>query len=113
MNDLLKGLLSPDDDGRAFADAVLLRAAGALHRRRATAEAAGSQAWAWLAAWARPWDHRGDRRLGAGHRPSRPAARRAGEHGAAEPHGGPDGRQHGDGVRPRRNLGELGSTDVQ
>jgi hypothetical protein len=55
MNDLLKGLLSPDDDGRAFADAVLLRAAGALHRRRATAEAAGSLAWAWLAAWARPW----------------------------------------------------------
>jgi len=55
MNDLLKRLLSPDDDGRAFTDAVLLRAAGALHRRRAAADAAGSQAWTWLAAWARPW----------------------------------------------------------
>lgn len=55
MNDLLKRLLSPDDDGRAFADAVLLRAAGALHRRRGAADTAGSQAWTWLAAWARPW----------------------------------------------------------
>jgi len=54
MNDLLKGLLSPDDDGRAFTDAVLLRAAGALHRRRTAAEG-GGLAWTWLEAWARPW----------------------------------------------------------
>jgi hypothetical protein len=55
MNDLLKQHLSPDDDGRAFADAVLLRAAGALHRRRAAHESAGSRPWASLEAWARPW----------------------------------------------------------
>jgi hypothetical protein len=55
MNDLLKRMLSPDDDGRAFTDAVLLRAAGALYRRRARAGSAGGQAWAWLEAWARPW----------------------------------------------------------
>jgi Na+/H+-dicarboxylate symporter len=54
MNDVLKRLLSPDDDGRAFTDAVLLRAAGALHRRR-TAGATGGLAWTWLEAWARPW----------------------------------------------------------
>jgi hypothetical protein len=53
MNDLLKRLLTPDDDGAAFTEAVLLRAAGALHRRR-TAAAAGP-AWTWLEAWARPW----------------------------------------------------------
>jgi hypothetical protein len=56
MNDLLKRHLSPPDDGRAFTDAVLLRAAGALHRRRAAAEARGQvPAWTMLAAWARPW----------------------------------------------------------
>jgi hypothetical protein len=55
MNDLLKRHLSPEDDGRAFADAVLMRAAGALHRRRAAHELAGSPPWAWLEAWARPW----------------------------------------------------------
>jgi hypothetical protein len=56
MNDELKKLLEPDDDGRAFTDAVLLRAAGALHRRRTAAEAAAQPpAWDWLAAWARPW----------------------------------------------------------
>ena len=55
MNDQLKLLLSPADDGRAFVDAVLLRAAGALHRRRTAAEAAGDVAWTWLEAWARPW----------------------------------------------------------
>src|SRR5437868_14812017 len=56
MNDELKKLLEPDDDGRAFTDAVMLRAAGALHRRRtAAADAAQPPAWAWLAAWARPW----------------------------------------------------------
>ncbi|HVM44199.1 MAG TPA: hypothetical protein VMT77_11845 [Gemmatimonadales bacterium] len=54
MNDDLKLLLAPADDGRAFTEAVLLRAAGALHRRRA-AGAAGTVAWTWLEAWARPW----------------------------------------------------------
>ena len=55
MNELLKRHLSPDDDGRAFTDAVLLRAAGALHRRRGAAARGGSPAWTTLAAWARPW----------------------------------------------------------
>jgi len=55
MNDLMRRLLSPEDDGRAFTDAVLMRAAGALHRRRAAAEGADGQAWTWLEAWARPW----------------------------------------------------------
>jgi hypothetical protein len=56
MNDLLKRFLSPDDDGRAFTDAVLLRAAGALHRRRAAAADTGRRlGWTWLEAWARPW----------------------------------------------------------
>ena len=56
MNDLLKAMLSPDDDGRAFTDAVLLRAAGALHRRRAAAVGREeSPAWRTLEAWARPW----------------------------------------------------------
>ena len=53
MNDLLKRLLTPDDDGAAFTEAVLLRAAGALHRRRTAA--ADGPAWSWLEAWARPW----------------------------------------------------------
>ncbi len=53
---LLREALGPDDDGRAFTEAVLLRAAGALHRRRAAA-AAGSDApvFGWLERWARPW----------------------------------------------------------
>ncbi len=56
MNDRLRRYLSPDDDGRAFTDAVLLRAAGALHRRRTAAgPRAESPAWNTLAAWARPW----------------------------------------------------------
>jgi len=55
MKDLLKMHLAPEDDGRAFTDAVLLRAAGALHRRRAAQLAADGAPWAWLAAWARPW----------------------------------------------------------
>jgi ABC-type phosphate transport system auxiliary subunit len=56
MKKLLKMHLSPQDDGRAFTDAVLLRAAGALHRRQAAAQLAAEGApWAWLAAWARPW----------------------------------------------------------
>jgi len=55
MNDVLKRLLDPDDDGRAFTDAVLLRAAGALHRRRTARAAAVTEPWASLEAWARPW----------------------------------------------------------
>jgi hypothetical protein len=56
MNDQLKRYLSPDDDGRAFIEAVLLRASGALHRRRAAAERPSEgPAWRCLEAWARPW----------------------------------------------------------
>ena len=55
MHDLLKNALTPDDDGRAFTDAVLMNASGALHRRRAAAEAAELPAFDWLARWARPW----------------------------------------------------------
>lgn len=55
MNDPLRRHLSPEDDGRAFTDAVLLRAAGALHRRRVAHESVESQPWGWLEAWARPW----------------------------------------------------------
>ncbi|HEY2806099.1 MAG TPA: hypothetical protein VGI92_09600 [Gemmatimonadales bacterium] len=53
MKDLLEHL-TPDDDGRAFTEAVLLRASGALHRRRA-AQTAQRPALEWLAQWARPW----------------------------------------------------------
>jgi hypothetical protein len=55
MKNLLTIHLSPADDGRAFTDAVLLRAAGALHRRRTAVLAGEGAPWAWLAAWARPW----------------------------------------------------------
>ena len=55
MNELLRRHLEPDDDGRAFTEAVLLRAAGALHRRRAAQEAAEALPWTALEAWARPW----------------------------------------------------------
>ncbi|MGD0990906.1 MAG: hypothetical protein ABR998_00360 [Gemmatimonadales bacterium] len=55
MNDLLKQYLEPDDDGRAFTDAVLLRAAGALHRRHTAHETAAALPWTALEAWARPW----------------------------------------------------------
>jgi len=55
MKDLLKMHLAPEDDGRAFTDAVLMRAAGALHRRRTAHETTESPAWSWLEAWARPW----------------------------------------------------------
>ncbi len=55
MNDLLRRHLEPDDDGRAFTDAVLLRAAGALHRRHAAHEAVVMRPWSALEAWARPW----------------------------------------------------------
>jgi hypothetical protein len=55
MNDLLRRHLEPDDDGRAFTDAVLLRAAGALRRRQTAGESATALPWAALEAWARPW----------------------------------------------------------
>jgi hypothetical protein len=55
MDELLKRLLTPDDDGRAFTEAVLLRASGALHRRGQAAAGAAVPAWAWLERWARPW----------------------------------------------------------
>jgi hypothetical protein len=55
MNDRdLRDLLGPDDDGRGFTEAVLLRAAGALHRRR-TAAAQNVPAFGWLERWAQPW----------------------------------------------------------
>jgi hypothetical protein len=54
MNDQLRDALTPADDGRAFTDAVLLQASGALHRRRAAA-ADQVPALDWLASWARPW----------------------------------------------------------
>jgi hypothetical protein len=55
MDELLKRLLTPDDDGRAFTEAVLLRASGALHRRGQAAAAAEAPAWALLERWAHPW----------------------------------------------------------
>jgi hypothetical protein len=55
MNATLKRLLEPPDDGRAFTEAVLLRATGALHRRRAAHEGADALPWTALEAWARPW----------------------------------------------------------
>ena len=55
MKDLWGSHLTPDDDGRAFTEAVLLQASGALHRRRAAAEAAQTPPIDWLARWARPW----------------------------------------------------------
>ncbi len=53
MKERLRDLLTPADDGRGFTDAVLMRASGALHRRRQGAEA--EPVWTWLGAWARPW----------------------------------------------------------
>jgi hypothetical protein len=55
MKDLLRSLLTPADDGRAFADAVLLRASGALHRRHQATEAATEPVWGLLERWAHPW----------------------------------------------------------
>lgn len=56
MKDLLMRYLTPDDDGRAFTEAVLLRASGALDRRRlAAAGAAALPLWGLLERWARPW----------------------------------------------------------
>jgi hypothetical protein len=53
MDERLRDLLTPADDGRGFTEAVLMRASGALHRRRQHAEA--EPVWTWLGAWARPW----------------------------------------------------------
>jgi hypothetical protein len=55
IKDHLLRLLTPDDDGRAFVDAVLLSASGALHRRRTAAQAPALPPLAWLERWARPW----------------------------------------------------------
>ncbi len=55
MKDDLKRLLDPGDDGSAFTEAVLIKASGALYRRRAGASAMRSNARDWLEAWARPW----------------------------------------------------------
>ena len=54
MKDMLGRFLTPDDDGRAFTEAVLIRASGALHRRRAGGAAEGVL-WEMLERWARPW----------------------------------------------------------
>lgn len=45
--------LTPGDDGRGFAEAVLLRASGALARRRAAVTEGPT--WSLLEFWARPW----------------------------------------------------------
>jgi len=54
MKEPLRDLLTPADDGRGFTDAVLMRASGALHRRRQRSDAT-EPVWSWLGAWARPW----------------------------------------------------------
>lgn len=54
MKNELRKILEPGDDGRAFTEAVLLQASGALYRRRQNAEAS-TQTWGWLERWARPW----------------------------------------------------------
>lgn len=55
MKDMLRRSLTPDDDGRAFTEAVMLRASGALHRRRQAAAAGEEPVLGLLAQWARPW----------------------------------------------------------
>jgi hypothetical protein len=53
MDEHLKRFLTPEDDGRAFTEAVLFRASGALARRRqAVVE---GPTWSLLEVWARPW----------------------------------------------------------
>jgi len=54
MKDELRELLTPADDGRGFTEAVLMRASGALHRRRQHAEG-DAEVIGWLGSWARPW----------------------------------------------------------
>jgi len=53
MDEHLKRFLTPADDGRAFTEAVLFRASGALARRR-QADVEGPT-WSLLEVWARPW----------------------------------------------------------
>lgn len=53
MDEHLKRYLTPGDDGRAFLEAVLFRASGALARRRQAAEEGPT--WSLLEVWARPW----------------------------------------------------------
>ena len=53
MDEHLRRHLTPPDDGRGFAEAVVFRASGALARRRqAVAE---GPTWSILEFWARPW----------------------------------------------------------
>jgi len=54
MKEQLRNLLTPADDGRGFTEAVLMRASGALHRRR-QAGSGDEPVLGWLGAWARPW----------------------------------------------------------
>jgi hypothetical protein len=54
MKEHLRDMLTPADDGRGFTEAVLMRASGALHRRRQHADG-DEPVWSWLGAWARPW----------------------------------------------------------
>ena len=53
MDEHLKRHLAPGDDGRAFTEAVLFRAAGALARRRQAVDEGPT--WSLLEFWARPW----------------------------------------------------------
>jgi hypothetical protein len=53
MDEHLKRFLTPADDGRAFTEAVLFRASGALARRRQAA--VEGPTWSLLEVWARPW----------------------------------------------------------
>jgi len=53
MDEHLKRHLAPGDDGRAFNEAVLFRAAGALARRRQATDEGPT--WSLLEVWARPW----------------------------------------------------------
>ena len=53
MDEHLKRYLTPGDDGRAFTEAVLFRASGALAQRRQAADEGPT--WSLLEFWARPW----------------------------------------------------------
>ncbi len=53
MDEQLRRHLTPTDDGRGFAEAVVFRASGELARRRQAA--AEGPTWSVLEFWARPW----------------------------------------------------------
>jgi hypothetical protein len=53
MDERLHRHLTPADDGRGFAEAVLFRATGPLARRRLAA--VEGPTWSLLEFWARPW----------------------------------------------------------